>query len=97
VPTVLEVHGKGAKDRVVPISERLAAILDEWGEVTGRKGLIAHSLGMAQNLDQSLSAVSVFRIGRKHGKTIGVDNLLRDLLVLLFLLLIYGNIEYRAS
>jgi site-specific recombinase XerC len=46
--TVLEVRGKGAKDRVVPISAKLAALLDEWAAVTGREGHIVRSLGMAQ-------------------------------------------------
>ena len=70
--TVLEVHGKGSKDRVVPISDRLVAILNEWAAVTGREGHIARSLGMARRIGESLSGVAIFRVVRKHGALIGV-------------------------
>jgi integrase len=35
VRTVLDVHGKGAKDRGVPISDELADILNRWAAWTG--------------------------------------------------------------
>ena len=73
--TVLDVHGKGAKDRVVPISERLVAILNEWAEITGRDGHIARSLGMARRVGESLSGVAIFRVARKRGALIGVPGL----------------------
>jgi len=36
--TVLVIRGKGAKDRVVPISDRLANSINEWGERLGHWG-----------------------------------------------------------
>ena len=73
--TVLEVRGKGTKDRVVPISAKLAALLDEWAAVTGRQGHIVRSLGMAQDLGENLSTVAIFKIVRKHGAMIGLPEL----------------------
>ncbi|MBD3373739.1 tyrosine-type recombinase/integrase [candidate division KSB1 bacterium] len=74
--TVLEIHGKGAKDRVVPISDKLASILDQWSTWTGGKeGRILRSLGMAQEIGDDLSAVQIFRIVRAHGEQIGVPTL----------------------
>jgi integrase len=48
--TVLQVKGKGAKDRTVPISDRLAAALDAWQEVTGPNGLVIRSLVLQRNV-----------------------------------------------
>ena len=73
--TVLDVHGKGAKDRVVPISDRLAAILDDWADITGREGLIVRSLGRGKRLGNSLSAVSIYRVVAKHGTMINLPDL----------------------
>jgi len=73
--TVLDVHGKGAKDRVVPISDRLAEDLDQWRAITGPTGCVARSLGMAQEIGESLSDVAIFQIVRKHGVLIGVPEL----------------------
>jgi integrase len=63
---VLDVKGKGAKDRAVPISEILARSLDEWRMIVG-EGLIARSLGRKVALGESISAIGVFNIVRKHG------------------------------
>lgn len=80
--TVLEVTGKGAKSRVIPISDKLAARLAEWKEIVGGAsrqaqsgGYIARSLGMKKELGDSLSAVAVFEIVRKYGEKIGMENL----------------------
>jgi len=50
--TVLEVTGKGAKDRVIPVSDRLAQLLTEWQQIAG-DGYIARSLGMNRELGDS--------------------------------------------
>ncbi len=71
---VLEVKGKGAKDRVIPISSLLAERLREWGDQVGG-GLVARSLGMKKELGKSMSAVAVFQLVRKYGKMIDVPEL----------------------
>ena len=73
--TVLDVHGKGAKDRVVPISDKLADILDQWAGWTGREGYVVRSLGMSQEIGDSLSDVAIFHIVQKHGADIGIPEL----------------------
>jgi site-specific recombinase XerD len=42
---VLQVSGKGAKDRVIPISEQLAEAISAWGDAVGSEGRILRSLG----------------------------------------------------
>jgi integrase len=71
---VLEVTGKGAKDRVIPISEKLGYHLREWQKIVGG-GLIARSLGMKKELGESMSAVAIFQLVSKYGKRIGVPGL----------------------
>lgn len=72
--TCLQVHGKGAKDRVVPIKPVLAKRLQEWRSIVG-SGLIARSLGRKVEIGESLSAVGLFGIVRKHGAMIGMSEL----------------------
>lgn len=71
---VLDVNGRGAKDRVVPIKPILAERLRAWQEFVGG-GLVARSLGRKKELGESLSAVAVFHIVRKHGEQIGMPEL----------------------
>ena len=71
---VLEVRGKGAKDRVVPIKPILAQRVREWKEIAG-DGLVARSLGMGKSLGESMSAVSIFNLVARYGKLIGIENL----------------------
>lgn len=73
--TVIHVKGKGDKSRDIPISDRLAGLLDEWADVVGREGRIARSLGMSQDIGDSLSPVGIFNIVRTHGEQIGLDAL----------------------
>ncbi|HUW11941.1 MAG TPA: tyrosine-type recombinase/integrase, partial [Anaerolineae bacterium] len=73
--TVLEIHGKGGRDRVVPISATLAALLDGWAGVTGRTGRIVRSLGRGKRLGDSLSTIGIFDVVRRHGKAIGCPGL----------------------
>lgn len=72
--TVFNVHGKGAKDRIVPINDRLAAALDNWQQVTGG-GKLARSLSKGGILGDSLSAVGAFEIVSKAGAAIGKHGL----------------------
>jgi integrase len=74
VRDVLQVKGKGAKDRVIPITPMLANHLREWRE-TVKGGLVARSLGMGKKLGGSMSAVAIFQIIRKYGGMIGLPEL----------------------
>jgi integrase/recombinase XerD len=72
--TVLEVCGKGGKTRVIPIQDKLAKHLEEWRQIVGG-GRVARSLGRAQDLGESMSAVAVFQLVNRYGKRIGMDTL----------------------
>ncbi len=72
--TVLQITGKGAKNRTVPVNATLAARLAEWKIETGG-GKIARSLGRSQELGESLSGVGIFEIVRKAGKAIDLPTL----------------------
>jgi integrase len=74
VRDVLQIKGKGAKDRVIPIKPILADHLREWREAV-QGGLVARSLGMGKQLGGSMSAVGIFQLVRKYGRKIGVPEL----------------------
>jgi integrase len=73
---VLQVKGKGRKNRIIPIDPLLASRLREWENITGG-GKVARALGRSEPraILPSLSAVSVFKIVRKYGEAIGMPNL----------------------
>ena len=71
---ILEVQGKGAKNRVIPIKPILADRLREWKEITG-SGRVARSLGRKKELGASMSGVAVFHLVNKYGKKIGFSKL----------------------
>jgi integrase/recombinase XerC len=71
---VLQIHGKGAKDRVVPISPLLSERLRQWQHITG-SGRIARSINKAGKLGKSLSAIGIFNLVREYGALIGIPNL----------------------
>jgi integrase len=71
---VLEVEGKGAKDRVIPISHLLAERLLAWRDICGG-GQVARSLGRRKELGKSISTVALFHIVRKYGALIGIPDL----------------------
>ena len=73
--TVLAVKGKGARDRVVPISDALARDLQTWGSHVGHTGKIARSLGMKREAGESMSAQGLFDLARKYGQMIGKPEL----------------------
>lgn len=72
--TVLNVRGKGAKDRVVPISDAIAAALDEWRIIAG-PGYIARNVTKGGAIGDSISAVGIFHIARNAGDVIGYPDL----------------------
>lgn len=69
--TVLDVTGKGAKDRVIPLSDTIAAALDRWAARVGGVGRIARSVDKGGNLGDSLSDVGIFKIVRERGALVG--------------------------
>ena len=71
---VLQVKGKGAKDRVIPIKKLLADRLKEWKQITGG-GRVARSLGMGKQLGDSMSGVGIFQLVSKYGSKIGIEGL----------------------
>lgn len=76
IRTVLQVKGKGAKDRIVPIKPILAQRLQEWKQVTGG-GLVARSMTRKSKtqLGKSMSAVAIFQLVSKYGAKIGKPGL----------------------
>jgi len=75
IRTCLQVKGKGSKFRVIPVSKVLAQRIQEWHKIVGDNGLICRSLGRKQEIGNSISAIGIFNIVRKHGKMIGINNL----------------------
>jgi len=73
--TVLQVTGKGAKSRIVPVSDALANALDAWAGVTGGTGHIARAFTRRRELAGSISSVGIFHIVRAHGAQIGKPDL----------------------
>jgi integrase len=71
---VLEVKGKGAKSRVIPIKRLLADRMREWKQLTGG-GRVARSLGMAGKLTKSMSGVAIFHLVRRYGALIDTPKL----------------------
>lgn len=69
--TVLNIRGKGAKNRVVPISDELAALLDDWAFTVGGTGLVGRAVAKGDKVRESISAVGIFNIVREHGTLVG--------------------------
>jgi integrase len=72
---VLNVKGKGAKDRVVPISERLAEAIIDWQFLVDTEGLILRSLGRNKEPGESISTTGLYNIVQKRGAMIGKPEL----------------------
>jgi integrase len=71
---VLNVTGKGAKDRIVPINDKLAAAIEEWRAVVG-DSCVARSVTKGGAIGDSLSAMGIFNIVNKAGQIIGKPEL----------------------
>lgn len=74
--TVLEVTGKGAKSRIIPISDTLAEHLRSWQTVTNG-GYVARAMyhKSKETIAESMSAVAIFQLVNKYGKAIGKPDL----------------------
>lgn len=74
--TVLQVSGKGAKDRVVPISESLATAIARWSELLQQdSGRILRSLGRNRQPGDSITTTALYYIVQKRGDLIGKPDL----------------------
>lgn len=69
---VLDITGKGAKKRVIPISPILARHLESWKQEIGG-GRIARGFIKGGTMTNSLSDKSINEIVGKYGQMIGVD------------------------
>lgn len=72
--TVLNVKGKGAKDRVVPINDKLAVAVKEWHGVIG-SGRIARAITKGGVIGDGISAIGIFKIVTNAGLVIGKPEL----------------------
>jgi len=72
---VLNVTGKGAKSRVVPISDRLAEAIIDWQFLINAEGLILRSLGRNKEPKESISTTGLYNIVQKRGAIIGKPEL----------------------
>jgi integrase len=73
--TVLNIEGKGAKNRVIPISDRLDAALRHWGAGLNYTGPVVRAISKGGAIRGNLSAIGIFRIVGKAGATIGLPQL----------------------
>ncbi len=69
--TVLNLTGKGEKNRVVPINDALAAALDDWGNHVNHAGRIARSVTKGGMVKEGISAIGIFKVVAKAGEAIG--------------------------
>jgi len=72
---VLNVTGKGAKSRVVPISERLAEAIIDWQFLIDAEGMVLRSLGRNRVPGESISTTGLYNIVQKRGSMIGKPKL----------------------
>lgn len=73
---VLQVKGKGSKERTVPISVAMSQLIVTWQRRAGiHDGFLLRSIAQNGTLGDSLSAVSLFKIVQAHGQRIGLPNL----------------------
>ncbi len=72
--TVLNVTGKGAKDRIVPIKTELAEALGEWRLIVAG-GKVARRVTKGGRLGDAISAIGIFNIVRAAGREIGKSDL----------------------
>jgi len=75
IRSVLQVEGKGAKSRVVPVSGKLAWLVDKWAGLAGGNGRVLRSVDKTGAIGDELSAVALFQIVRRYGETIGKPGL----------------------
>jgi integrase len=73
--TVLNVKGKGAKDRFIPISDQLANAISAWGALVGDVGYVLRSLGRNKQIGENMSTTALYNLVQKRGGMIGKPDL----------------------
>lgn len=73
--TVLQIRGKGAKQRVVPISHDLARMIERWGDRIGHEGKIMRALGMNKQPSEGMTGAAIFELVRRYGDRLGKPDL----------------------
>jgi integrase len=73
--TVLSIAGKGKRKRTIPISDRLATALDDWGRTIGATGPIARAIDPRGDIRAGISSVAIFNIVTKAGAAIDKPDL----------------------
>lgn len=74
IRTVLSITGKGDKDRIIPINNKLASYLRQWQAVTG-SGYVARSISKSGTIGADLSEIGIHNIVRHYGALIGIPEL----------------------
>lgn len=72
---VLNITGKGKKRRVIPIHDKLVALLMTWAEVVGQTGFIARSVTKGGELGKSISGQGILDIVDSYGQRLGKEKL----------------------
>lgn len=72
---VLAVHGKGAKNRIVPIADKLAEMLQTWQWQSKKEGRILRRLFKGGRLGDSLGLTAIYMIVQRYGNLIGHEDL----------------------
>ncbi len=73
--TVLNIKGKGSKNRIVPISEELSNLLDKWSVVSGKRGYVVRSVLKNGQMGASISTIGLFKIVNTAGQAINKPTL----------------------
>ncbi len=73
--TVLNIKGKGSKNRIVPISEQLSNLLDKWSGISGKTGYVVRSILKNGHFGEAISPIGLFKIVNGAGKAIGKPTL----------------------
>ncbi len=74
--TVIDIVGKGHKQRQVPISKKLVELLDMWAVATGRNGRIVKSVRKGGKIGTgSISGQGINDIVNAYGRKLDKDNL----------------------
>jgi integrase len=73
---VLQVKGKGAKDRIIPINDLLAQRLQEWQQIAGGEYVARSMVRKSKTqINGKMSAVAIFQLVSKYGNKIGKPGL----------------------
>ncbi|NIV34990.1 MAG: tyrosine-type recombinase/integrase [Anaerolineae bacterium] len=71
------VQGKGGRDRAIPLTTQMEALLDTWAERSGRRGYIVRAVRdiRAGRYDKAMSLAAVHNLVKKRGALANVPSL----------------------